>query len=221
MAVVLYFGGWNYLSSLFGNASTASTQEPAATTPSQQPAENDTGTSSEPAETPSIDPDAQSRMYAQQLQSQAMIGDLAAGKISKIVISSPKVASDAATATIQAAYGDGGTVSGTISFIKYDGAWYLSAVTREGGTPISDTTVVDASIVKTITEQQAEYQEVIAGLLEGSYKTITLSTPTTNEGTVTIPVTAGGGKLVDRSGSVVLISKVINGSQAWFITSLR
>lgn len=220
IAGVLAFGGWDYISSLFGGKDAVATVKPVDTTPSK-PADNTDTTTTEPAKTPSVDPDAQARMYAQQLQSQAIIADLAAGKVSKINISAPKVASTGATTTIQAVYADGTTVSGTMSFVKYDEGWYFASIARDGSQVVSAVPAVDTAVVKTITDQQAEYQAVIAGLLDGGYKTITLSAPSAGEGTVTIPVTVGGGKLADHTGSVVLISKVINGSQTWFLTSLR
>lgn len=169
------------------------------------------------------DPRAQARMYYEQLASQVLINELASGRFGSITVSNPSKGADSATLRVRANYRGGASIPGTMGLRRFGTGWFFTFIVRDGNTQGSPSRPggVDAGVVHTITAQQAAYQSVITGLLDGGYTRITLGTPAGGSGTKTIPITLSGGTRASRAGSIVMISKVSGSRTYWFIASLR
>lgn len=193
---------------------------PSGSTPSGSTSGGSTsGGSSTPAVTlPTSDQAA--RMYWEQVASQEQIGKLVRGEVSRFSIGSVAVSGDTATVPLTVTYTDGSSLSGRMVLRKYGNAWYFSSIARSGN-PLTVTTgkSADLGVVSTIVNQQATNQDLVAGIVSGAYKSCTINGVSAGSGTATVKITLSGGSGSPVSGRITCISKVIDGTKHWFITS--
>ncbi len=191
----------------------------AAEAPATQPSGTTSGGSSTPAVTlPTSDQAA--RMYWEQVASQEQIGKLVRGEVSRFSIGSVSVSGDAAVVPLTVTYTDGSSLSGRMVLRKYGTAWYFSSIARSGN-PLTVTTgkSADLAVVQTIVNQQATNQDLVAGIVSGAYKTCTIAGVSSGSGTATVKITLSGGSGSPVAGRITCISKAIDGTKHWFITS--
>ncbi|MHB1340402.1 MAG: hypothetical protein ACYCX5_01405 [Coriobacteriia bacterium] len=213
----------------------ASTDETASAEPTETASSDDTATtdggttsntsggSSGGTTEPAVNPptaDQASRMYWEQVASQEQIGRLVRGEISRITLGTVSKSGSTATVPLTVSYSSGGSLSGTMVLRNYSGTWYFSSIARSGNSlSVKTGTAGDPGIVSTIVNQQASNQEIVTGIVNGTYKTVTVNSFSGGSGTQTINITVGGGSAPTTAGSIVCVSKTISGTKHWFITS--
>ena len=102
----------------------------------------------------------------------------------------------------------------------YDGVWYFSSVSRDGSSlSVANEEAGDMGIVSTLVSEQAANQALVSGIIDGSYKSAAIDSVSTGSGTATVHITIGGGTAPTTAGSIVCVSKVIDGEKCWFVTS--
>lgn len=163
--------------------------------------------------------DQAARMYWEQDASQEQIGKLVRGEISKITVGSVSKSGSTANVGITVKYASGGSLSGTMVLRNYGGTWYFSSIARSGNSLSVKSGQADTGIVATIVKQQAANQDIVKGIVDGSYKTITVNSVSGGSGTQTVNITVGGGTGAPAAGSIVCVSKTISGTKHWFVTS--
>ncbi len=191
----------------------------AAEAPATQPSGTTSGGSSTPAVTlPTSDQAA--RMYWEQVASQEQIGKLVRGEVSRFSIGTVSVSGDTAVVPLSVSYTDGSSLSGRMVLRKYGTAWYFSSIARSGS-PLTVTTgkSADLGVVSTIVNQQATNQDLVAGIVSGAYKSCTINGVSAGSGTATVKITLSGGSGTPVAGRITCVSKVIDGTKMWFITS--
>lgn len=234
-----YAGGMDYVNQLMGAAPAGST--PATTTPSVPQ------TSTVKPVATDVPTNLQKRMYIEQIESAYQIGRLANGETTMFTVDKVSKQSDTETwLSITAQFAtEPKTMKGVLAFTQVGGKYYflwIQNLTGAAATPdalmttqllTEDTAVteeqlasvgvksIDQGVLNTIISSQAENQSFVAGLVDGSYSIVTLKTPVTGPGTVTIPVTLSGGKAPEANGSVKLITKQIDGKDFTFVASFE
>lgn len=191
----------------------------AAEQPATQPSGSTSGASTKPAVTlPTSDQAA--RMYWEQVASQEQIGKLVRGEVSRFSIGTVSVSGDTAIVPLSVSYTDGSSLSGRMMLRKYGNAWYFSSIARSGS-PLTVTTgkAADLGVVSTIVNQQATNQDLVAGIVSGAYKSCTINGVSAGSGTATVRITLSGGSGSPVAGRITCISKVIDGTKMWFVTS--
>lgn len=185
-------------------------------------------------------------MYIEQIQSAAQIARLASGQaiefsIDKVEAKSPTETWVAITATFTT---EPTPMKGVMAFSKAGANWYFLWIqdltgasqtatglltTRKLTEPTQSTDekfaqagvkTLDQAVVDTILGSQAANQALVAGILDGTYKTIALAKPVQGPGTITIPVTATGASGTVK-GSVTLVTKQIDGKDRTFVASFK
>lgn len=194
--------------------------EPTVTAPAPAP-EADEPPAVQPAATP---PGGQqvARMYWEQVDSQQQINKLVNGEISSFSLGTPNVGAQVASVGVSVSYKAGGSLGGSLVMRKYGTAWYFSSITASGG---GGTTAqrrpADQGVVSTLVSQQATNQNVILGFLDGGYKRVTVNSVSKGSGTATINVTLDGGTRPRSAAQIVAVSKNIDGTKYWFVTTFR
>lgn len=166
--------------------------------------------------------DQASRMFWEQVASQQQIGELVAGRIGSVSINAISKTASVATLGVTVRYTNGSSLSGTMVLRSYGGTWYFSSIQRSGGSgQLVHSIPADTAVVRTIVEETASNQYIPLGLINGGYKTCTISHVTSGSGTATLGVTLSGGSAARSAGQIVCISKNIAGAKYWFITSFQ
>lgn len=205
----------------------AESSEPTASTEPTESAETPTssstsGSTSGGASSPAVTlptSDQAARMYWEQVASQEQIGKLVRGDVKSIAFGSVAISGDTATVPLTVTYTSGSSLSGRMVLRKYGTAWYFSSIARSGN-PLTVTTgkSADLGVVSTIVNQQASNQDLVKGIVDGSYKSCTVNGVSSGSGTATVRITLSGSD-APVAGRVTCISKVIDGTKMWFITS--
>jgi hypothetical protein len=242
-AAFWFVGGVDYVAGLIGGG-----PETPATTPGATPAPGSKSATATATPTPSTDvPDALSRrMYIEQIESAPQIDRLAAGQttgftIDGVTVKSPTETWVAVTAKFTTAPT---TMKGVMAFAKAGANWYFLWIQDLNGAASSaqgrfttpkltepseptdeefdeaGITTVDQGVIDSVLGAQAANQGLVAGILDGTYSTITLAKPLKGAGTITVPVTATG-KAGEVKGSITLITKRIDGKERTFIASFK
>ncbi|MDI6711713.1 MAG: hypothetical protein QMD96_00590 [Anaerosomatales bacterium] len=207
--------------------SPAGTAEPTAsaepTSAAEQPATQPSGTTSGASTKPTVTlptSDQAARMYWEQVASQEQIGKLVRGEVSRFSIGTVSVSGDTAIVPLSVSYTDGSSLSGRMVLRKYGNAWYFSSIARSGS-PATVTTgkSADLGVVSTIVNQQATNQDLVAGIVSGAYKSCTINGVSAGSGTATVRITLSGGSGSPVAGRITCVSKVIDGTKMWFVTS--
>lgn len=243
-----FLGGSDLLADLLGGGSKQTTEKPSTpakpSTPSSEPSQPSGGTTptesvepTEAAESPASEPsggssggsvspavtpptsDQAARMYWEQVASQEQIGKLVRGEVRSVAFASVAVSGDTATVPLTVTYSDGSSISGRMVLRKYGTAWYFSSIARSGN-PLTVTTgkSADLGVVSTIVNQQATNQDIVSGIVGGTYKACAINGVSTGSGTATVRITLSG-SAAPVAGRITCISKVIDGTKTWFITS--
>jgi hypothetical protein len=174
-----------------------------------------------------LPPEAQQRMFAEQLASQGALSGLAHGKIASLSLGKSQQGAALATVPVTATYVDGRKVSGVITFKKYGGTWYffsLTDATPGQSGPASPPQGFDSGVVQTITTQQAlpGTQELITqGIFGGGFTTATVNGVTMGPRTSTVDVTLSGGTQPESKGRLVCISQTDGSTTYWFVASFE
>ncbi|MDR3687701.1 MAG: hypothetical protein P4L93_12185 [Coriobacteriia bacterium] len=222
-AAVWYAGGTSAIGQLGGLlssfVSTPSGGQPAAPKPAA-PAPAAVATPS----AGNLPPEAQQRMFAEQIDSHEPLAALVDGRIVSFETGIAHNADASATLPLTATFKDGSTIKGTVSLRKYNGTWYFFSLVRSGGqapNPSAASTVgFDSNVVATITQQQAEpsTQEMLTqGLVDGGYRTVKVESVTMGPRTATVDVSMADGTEPATEGRLVCISKTDGATTYWFV----
>lgn len=156
-------------------------------------------------------------MYAEQLDSQAAIRDLAGGRISQFSIVKRSSTASTAALSLEVAYKNGFKRRGIMRLFKAGDAWYLRSISRGKNVErMGYRRVVDTGVVNTVLLEQSENASISASFVNGTYKRITIGTPKPGYRSVELPVTFVGASKSEK-GRVTLISKTVDGRRVWFI----
>jgi hypothetical protein len=246
-AAFVYAGGVDYVNKLMGSAPAAPSGTPArplasATPPTTQPTQSTT----QPA-TSDVPSALGKRMYIEQIESAPQISRLRDGLTTMFTVDAVDKRSGTETwVAITAQFAtEPRTMKGVMAFTSVGGRHYflwIQDLTGAASTPQglmatkkltepteptaeefaeAGVTTVDQGVLGTVIASQAANQSLVAGLLDGGYKTVTLSAPITGPGTVTIPIKASGGSKPEASGSVKLVTKTIDGKDRTFVASFE
>ncbi len=228
-AAVMYVGGFGAVMDMLGVGGGA--QPPASSAASATTTSSVSPTATPPAQAegtlaPGVPVEAQRRMYGEQIESQEMITELAAGTIASLDVGTPKVDGDKAVVPVTANLDDGSTVDGTLVLRRYNGVWYFFSITRFEKDPETANLPDDYNkdVVAVITSEQAkpDMQEMITdGLLGGGYTTVVVKDTTQGAGTSAVNVTLTGGTEADSAGRFILIQEDQGGVPYWFITGFE
>lgn len=214
-AAVVYAGGWSGVNGMLSNL-IASIQTP-ATPPAKNPVASATVSA-----VGTLPPDAQARMYVEQVESQGSIARLAGGEVVSFDLGTPVTAGDSADVPLTVRFTDGSHISGVAALRKYDGTWYFFSL-RAAGKPdraLETTPAIDPAVVSAITVGQAlpTQQELITdGVLSGGFKKATVTGVVPGAGTKTVNVSLSGGREATQTGRFVLIQKTDGPDTYWFI----
>jgi len=164
--------------------------------------------------------DQTSRMFWEQVGSQQQIAKLVSGEISSVGIGSVSKTASLATLGITVHYTNGSSLSGSMVLRNYSGTWYFSSIHATGNTAtLVHTIPADTGVVSAIVSATSANQAIPVGMINGGYKTCTISHVSSGSGTATLGITLSGGSAARTSGKIVCISKTISSSRYWFITS--
>ncbi|MCL4079020.1 hypothetical protein MX659_05390 [Coriobacteriia bacterium Es71-Z0120] len=218
------------VSGLNGNGQVSESVEPSEAVASEEASPSSGSTSGQTSNSvsggstsPAVSPptaDQAARMYWEQVASQEQIGNLVRGKVKSIRFGTVTVSGEAATVPLTVTYTDGSTLSGRMVLRKYGTAWYFSSIARSGN-PLTVTTgkSADLAVVSTIVNQQASNQDLISGIVNGTYTSCAVNGVSSGSGTATVRITLSGGSAAPVAGRITCISKVIDGTKMWFVTS--
>lgn len=157
-------------------------------------------------------------MYAEQLDSQAAIRDLAGGRISQFVIVKRSSTASTAALSLEVTYKNGLKRRGIMRLFKAGDAWYLRSISRGKSVErMGYRRVADIGVVNTVLLEQTENAAISANFVNGTYKRITIGTPKPGYRSTELPVTFAGTSKSEK-GRVTLISKTVDGRRIWFIT---
>ncbi len=203
------------------------------------PAPSAAATSSASAETSAtlrlpagVDEPFAKRMYVEQLESQANIAKLVAGQVSGFRLGAAALKPDGTELAITAKFRDGTSAGGTLGLAKRGDDWYFVFITAKRDSATTGTAEsfagnegpleakpVDIDVLNTVLEQQEKSQPVLRGFIDGTYTAIDIDRVLPGAGTATLEVTLSGPKTTAIKGRVLCISKDIDGTKTWFITS--
>jgi len=171
-----------------------------------------------------LPPEAQQRMFAEQVDSHESLAALVDGRIVSFKTGVARKQDASATVPLTATFKDGSTVTGNITVKQYNGTWYFFSLVRSGGqspNPSAPATVgFDSNVVATITKQQAEAatQEMLTqGLVDGGYRTVNVERVTMGPRTATVDVSMSDGTGPASEGRLVCISKTEGATTYWFV----
>jgi hypothetical protein len=245
-AVAFYLlGGVDVVSGLVGGLLAA---QPAAPRQSQSaspapsaPASSSASTESSGLVLPSgVDDAFAKRVYVEQLESETNIAKLVDGKVASFTLKKAANVTGGVEIPIRVTFTDHSSADGILGLAQKRGNWFFVYISgkRKGGKPGQSDTVnqdgsetldshettldskpVDVDVLNTILEQQVKSQQVFARLADGTYDGVAIDKVTPGEGTTTLDITLSGPKRAAMKGRVLCISKDIDGTKTWFITS--
>lgn len=161
------------------------------------------------------------QLFYEQIASQDTIGELLDNKFSRFDLRPADSSNSRAKVRVKATYRSGASFSGTMVLDKIEGGWYFSTITRDGSRQVLPSTpAYDQAVVHAVVEEQSKRQKTIEAILDGTYDQLRIDEVKTGSGTKTVIGTLVGGNEKDPS-EIVAISKVIDGTQYWFIASIR
>jgi hypothetical protein len=159
-------------------------------------------------------------MYWEQVASQEQIGKLVRGQVRSVAFGSVVLSGETAVVPLSVAYVDGSSMSGRMVLRRYGTAWYFSSIARSGNAlTVTTGKSADIGVVSTIVNQQASNQDLVSGIVVGKYKTCTVNGVSSGSGTATVRITLSGGQEEAVAGRITCISKVLDGTKMWFVTS--
>ena len=171
-----------------------------------------------------LPPEAQQRMFAEQIDSHEPLAALVDGRIVSFRTGVARKQDTSATVPLTATFKDGSTINGNVTVKQYNGTWYFFSLVRAGGqspNPSAATPVgFDSNVVATITKQQAEAgtQEMLTkGLVDGGYRTVKVERVTMGPRTATVDVSMSDGTEPASEGRLVCISKTEGATTYWFV----
>jgi hypothetical protein len=240
LALALFAGVFFWLGGIDGVRALLNNKPDAATTPASPAA-------SAPASAPVVPsvPDAARLAYAEQIESQSMIGHLAAGDVTSMELLSAESGETTAVAQARVRLIDGSQVQGSVRLIKSGNMWYFVTLTRTGGSVktsgtdepaervlATTTAEVDAKlaavgvktpdqgILDTIVEQQKANQSALREVASGKRVRYDFGKVVKGPQTFTIPVT-NHAEGAAHPGRIVIISKNVEGIDRLFVTTLK
>jgi hypothetical protein len=118
------------------------------------------------------------------------------------------------------------SVSGVLVMYKYSGKWYFYSITRgssAGG--ISNVAIpagITSSVVSNAIHEESTHQYLVAGIVSGGYKKLTVTSRYSNVGTRQVNIRLSGGSRRSTTGRVLAYSKkASNGTKYWFISVIK
>lgn len=236
-AAFVWAGGMDYVTELMGGGAA----KPVANVPAKPKPTTPAVT------TPSEVPDEfGKRLYLEQIESATNIKKLGAGDIVSFKVTSVTPSADRTMVYITATFKDGTSAPGAIMTKQVDGAWYVFRVTglRTGDTGGSANTVnpngqtlldetisieaqmqragvvtIDTDVVATLLSEQRSNQEIIKGILDGTYDGFTVGAPQAGPGTIALEIQLTG--KATAKGSVTLLTKQVDGRDRTFVASFK
>lgn len=180
------------------------------------------------ASAPVLPPQAQTRLFVEQVQDREELSGLVGGEVYSISLGTPVTSDQSATVPITATYRNGSVVTGQMKLAKYNNLWYFFSIGRNAAAQAGDTAAVpesfDSGVVSTITQQQAQagtQEMIVKGILGGGYRLVKIDGVRSGPRTATIDVSLSGGSEPATTGRFVCISKVDAGTTYWFVASFE
>jgi hypothetical protein len=222
-AAFVYADGMTYVDRLVTQVSNLAAQLSPAPAPQPSVAATSTPTAAETSSTLLAIPAAmRDRLFYEQVSCQQAIEDLVDGEFTALTVDSATVTSETATLRVTATHKLLPTYQGTIVFTRVADMWLFTSLDRDGSTATLPTRpAVDTAIVDAIIQQHAANQAVLADLLAGGYRTLTVTSVQKGPNTASLQITMSGGNKPERAGGVLLISKSLEGATYWFVTAFR
>jgi hypothetical protein len=245
-ATAFYFlGGVDLVSGLIGQLFATNTAPTASTSPSGQkpsaPAAAPVPANPSGLKLPAgVDEAFAKRMYVEQLESERNIEKLTADKVESFSIGTVSTVPDGTEVEITAKFRDKTTAKGVLGLAQRQGNWFFVFIAGKRGantngeadtvasrndegfvtndTPLNNTTV-DSAVLNTMLDQQVKSQEILKGISDGTFTSLTIGKVTQGPGTATLEITLAGPKAAAMKGRVLCISKDIDGTKTWFVTS--
>lgn len=176
------------------------------------------------------------RLWQEQVDSQATIGRLVEGDITRIDVESITTTTVDAQLGIRAFFADGSAASGVLGMRSFGDHWYFAYLsgTRsaedtglantvragtgeppEGALPVTST--VDFKMLNVILAQQKASSSILEEYPSGRVRSIDIGEPRRGLGTVTVPLTMREDHET-ATADLILIGQDIGGTTRWFIT---
>jgi hypothetical protein len=245
-AAFYYFGGASLVSGLM--ASVFAPGKPSGPTPfassapgSSAPAAEATSSSSGLKLPAGVDEAFAKRMYVEQLESEANIQKLVGGKVAEFTMSAATTVAGGTELPIRATFKDKTPGDGILGLASKQGNWYFAFISgkragKTGGladsvsndptealaanseTALASKTV-DNDVLNTILAEQVKNQEVLTAIAAGTFTKLKVDSVTPGQGTATLGITLTGPNNASMKGRILCISKSIDGTDTWFVTS--
>ncbi len=233
-AALFYAGGIDYVSELLaGISGPASGANSAGSPPSV-----------EATLPPGVDQELAQRMYVEQIESGESLRLLSEGKFASFRVLEVTTEQDLADVAVNAKLVDGTSAPGIMRFVKRGGKWYFFAISglRAGPTggladkvaasaaleasenvasELSEAgiTAIDQDVLETVLSQQVANQDIVTGIVDGTFSAIAIGKPVRGAGTVSLPVRLTGGDSAPVKGKAILVFKTIDGESRTFLTT--
>lgn len=179
-------------------------------------------------------------MYVEQLQSEMNIQKLVGGEVAEFTMSAATTVAGGTELPIRATFKDKTSGGGVLGLEQKDGKWFFVFIAgrrtgKTGGqadtvnsngnegfatdhTPLGSKPVDDA-VLNTILAEQVKNQEVLAAVVAGTFTKLKIDSATPGQGTATLGITLTGPNSASMKGRILCISKSIDGTDTWFVTS--
>ncbi len=243
-AAAFYFlGGVDLVSNGLGGLFSASTPAPSSPSGESKPGAAVPATSTASGGLnlpPGVDEAFAKRMYVEQLESEANIQKLVTDKVASFEFGKVSAVDGGTEVELRANFRDKTSGKGVLGLAQKQGSWYFVFVSGKRGAATggqadsvssgstqgfttNDTAFndkpVDTDVLNAILDQQVKSQDIFKGIVDGTFTNLTVDKVTQGAGTATLEITLTGPKSAAMKGRVLCISKDIDGTPTWFITS--
>lgn len=175
------------------------------------------------------------RIWQEQIDSQANIKLLVDGEIERLVIDDVVEGATEATLAITAEFADGSSAPGNLGMRRFGDVWYIAFVSGMRGTEtggladnvgagkaeppsgdLPELDDVDVPLLNTILEQQALSAEVLEEYATGVVRDVRVDEVVAGTGNTTLKIVMNENH-EEGNGQVVVVSKIVDGKETWFI----
>lgn len=160
------------------------------------------------------------RLFYEQIASQHSILGLVDNRFERFDFGKVTKKNDIAEVRIVGRYRDGVSMRGTLTLRQYKGVWFFETIMADANAPNRDytTPAYDPTVVDVILKAQAERQDAIEEILDGTHTSFVVDRVENGAGTVTVV----GKQLGDKVRTEFLVlRKVIDGDVYWFLVGVQ
>jgi hypothetical protein len=157
------------------------------------------------------------RMFVEQVESKVNIQKLAEGKVKSFSIRSAVTTGGGVTEVpVTVTFSDNSSGPGALGMLQKGGKWFLQSVARdanvvaeESGAHIAASAAmsVDEAVLNTMLEQQAANQDVISGIVDGTYTRFSCDRVTPGPNTASVEITLSGPKASMMSSTACSVTR--------------